>query len=206
MNLPDGKRVAWTRAQEEAGSAIAEDTAIAASQKHLHEGNPAFLVGRAKELATLSGDLPQGKTVPWGKFVPAVFGIALLVGLLSDMLQGVKTINVLNLSLLGVVAWNLAIYIWILVAKCLGHPWRPAWLDSLFARWTTRKDADAVQRKYQELWNPWVLDPAAGRVRAIFHIGAAVLALGLIAGMYFTGAKHRISCGLGEHIPRRRDC
>ncbi len=187
MNLEDGKRAAWTRAVEEAGSSIAEETSIAASRKHLPESDLEFLAGRAKELTTITGDLPEGKTVPWGKFVPTVLGLALLVGLLSDLLDGVKIINVLNLSLLGIVAWNFAIYLWMLVAKCLGQPWRPAWLDSLFARWTAQKDADAVHRKYLKLWSPWILDPAAGRVRAILHTGAAVLALGLIAGMYCRG-------------------
>ena len=88
--------------------------------------------------------------------------IALLVGLLLAVLDGRGYIDILGWSILGLLAWNLFVYV-LLVANWLRpRRWSGTGVASLYARWM-------------------------GSARRIFHVCAALVAVGFIAGLFIRG-------------------
>ena len=148
-----------------------------------------MLLGQMKE-TTLAGRL----TLP---VVPGWFALvwigAFLMGWWLAALGQEQEINLLALPLIGVLLWNFAVMSWSLVTS-FGKPHAPVWLGRMLERWAP-KDADAAsdpllaaaRLKFHHLaWAP-SLQRLACLMHAWLHIGAAVLALGSIVGMYAHG-------------------
>jgi hypothetical protein len=126
--------------------------------------------------------------------------VALAAGAGLSVLDGSHRINVLAFPLLGIVAWNLAVYAWLLAralspARARAAPRRAA-LASLASGVASRTIArsrsfnaplsealHAFSREWMEAARPLLLARAA---RA-FHVAAAAVGVGLIGGLYLRG-------------------
>ena len=161
-----------------------------------------FLAGRANFAAariatrhpTVAGALGATHWPAWlGWAVPLA---AFLAGTLANEIGNGRRLDLLALPLLGTLAWNLAVYLWIIAAPAiaLARRNRPPRLPlaarlpgiarrrfgtvSPLARALTRFAAD---------WTRASARLTAARAARTLHLGAAAFALGVIAGIYLRG-------------------
>jgi hypothetical protein len=206
--LPSGKR-------EEAGR-----SAATAAAKGPHE-EERFLAARANELtSSLTARWPVLRHALWLAAVPVaaplIVLLALAAGLVLDRLGDVRRINLLAFPLLGLIAWNFAIYLVLAVEHGVGGRGREArtggrlavglihvatWLASPDRWWAQPRSADAVRwlgtalRRFLHRW----IAIAGGLVRArgerALHLGAAAFAIGAVLGMYLRGLAFEYHAG-----------
>jgi hypothetical protein len=142
---------------------------------------------------------------------------AFATGMALASLQEARRINILAFPFLGVIAWNLAIYAVLAVAALqrgaglAGSAVRPATGRGLTAV-TTRvmaRPLRAIAKKTAQVhavlgraveafvgeWTRHTAPVIAARSRRLLHLGSAVLALGLIAGLYFRGIVFQYEAG-----------
>jgi hypothetical protein len=142
---------------------------------------------------------------------------ALVSGMLLSALQEARRINILAFPFLGVIAWNLLIYLllgaaWLRkIAGLVGPavmPVRGRGLAAIAGRAVARP-LRAIARRSGEVHvglgravevfvTEWarLSPPIAGALaRRLLHLGSATLALGLIAGLYFRGIVFRYEAG-----------
>jgi hypothetical protein len=137
--------------------------------------------------------------------------IALGFGVAMSALDGRQRIDMLAFPLLGLIAWNLLVYLVTLVAAL-----RPknkntgagSLVSGTYARWI-RSRANALMRRsshfnkplaeamqrFGEEWATIARPLLSLRAQRLFHLGAAVLASGLIAGLYVRGLVLRYDAG-----------
>jgi hypothetical protein len=141
----------------------------------------------------------------------ALLAVAFVCGLGMSALDGRQRIDLLAFPLLGLLAWNLVVYVVLIVAalrpRRAGGP-AASWLSSAYARWirgraeallrqTTRFNvplAEAMQR-FAADWATLAQPLLLLRAQRLFHAGAAMLALGLVTGMYVRGLVLRYAAG-----------
>ncbi len=169
-------------------------------------GEERLLAARANQLLTritarhpfvaqVLAMLGPSPALSWGL---ALGGLA--IGATLSVLDGSRRINVLAFPLLGIVGWNLAVYAVLLVAALRGartsaSPWRAglASMGEAFTRRTIARSrafnaplAEALQafaREWFDAAKPLLLARAA----RVFHLAAAAVGVGLIAGLYVRG-------------------
>ena len=161
-----------------------------------------FLVARAQaalpKLASRDPLLPRWRALrPWRSewlWLAAVLAFAL--GVVVDHIGSVQRINLLAPPIWAVIAWNLAVYVALLVNAARGA--RPAGalrrgLVSLWRRWRARSmpagagDSATVWNRFFADWAAFSLPLNSARIALALHLGAAALALGLMAGLYLRG-------------------
>jgi hypothetical protein len=139
----------------------------------------------------------------FGRWLLAVGVAAFVVGLVLDRLDPAQRINLLALPFLGVVAWNLAVYVLALGlglvaplrrgdarrAPRAGRLRRLLAIDAPPAA-LARLAEGRVGLQYAALWPARHGRVTGLRVQAVLHAGAAALALGLVAGLYLRGLVH----------------
>jgi len=156
-----------------------------------------FLPKRARSLLAKvkEATLPERLSLPT---VPGWFSLvwvaAFLAGWWLAALGQEQEINLLALPLIGILAWNIAVMAWSLITS-FGKPHEPVWLSRMLDRWVATPDPDAssdallsaARVKFRHLsWSP-SLQRLACQLHAWLHIGAAMLALGSLFGMYVHG-------------------
>ena len=132
----------------------------------------------------------------------ALLAVAFLIGLGLSVLDGSHRINILAFPLLALVAWNLLVYVWIVLSSMRGggNPRKPRY----FSSWLTHLGLGRVNalvaksrafdsqlaealanftRDWSEAARPLLL----ARATRVFHLCAAMVGVGLIAGMYARG-------------------
>jgi len=138
--------------------------------------------------------------------VPA---IAFLLGVASNELGGQRWVNILSFPLLGMLAWNLAVYLLLLAEALRGgqsdgtpHPLRSAAAALLrpfpAAPRRARSGKAALARGIEQFSRDWLTFGAplfAARIRRILHLAAALLAVGAVAGMYWRGLAFEYRAG-----------
>lgn len=116
---------------------------------------------------------------------------ALVTGYILTELGHEPRINLLAVPLLGILLWNAIVMVASLILECKGDEGVvPGWF-----RWRPRdKDEDKIdaptqklRAHFQERAEPAAMARFKARARAWLHIGAALLALGSIIGMYAKG-------------------
>ena len=156
--------------------------------------------------------------VRWPAWLTALLLVgALASGILLSALQEARRINILAFPFLGVIAWNLLIYLllgaaWLRkIAGMVGPavmPVRGRGLAAIAGRAVARP-LRAIARRTGEVHaglgraveafvTEWarLSPPIAGALaRRLLHLGSATLALGLIAGLYFRGIVFRYEAG-----------
>jgi len=121
-------------------------------------------------------------------------GLGLVAGFAGDATGADRFINLLAPPLLGLIAWNLAIYAGLAIARLRGaddapvSPLARLWLRLLTAR-LRRADAGqpAIASRFTAAWTQATLPLTTVRLARILHLAAASLALGAIAGLYLRG-------------------
>ncbi len=164
-----------------------------------------FLEGRARRLlARLEPRHPALGTLARGGEHAAWAGRLLLLasfafGFALTVLDRGRLVNVLAFPLAGLVLWNLAVYVTVLVAAVRGRTrvpaaasWYDRWLRRRVERWLRRSEefdaslARALQVFVAE-WHAAARPLLAAHATRLFHLAALTVALGLIAGMYWRG-------------------
>lgn len=140
--------------------------------------------------------------------------VAAAVGLLTDALGPERRVNILSVPLLGLIVWNLGVYVVLLtlwVARAARRPparprdagERPghdggwsrlltAWADWRLVRQAReRTEGSGVARdavtSYLARWRRLTAPLFVLRLRGVLHAGAAVLAIGVLLGAYGRG-------------------
>lgn len=168
-----------------------------------------LLVRRAEHLLQAANARAPGlqalrkppRVAQWLWWLPV---LALLLGFASEKLGQPHRLNLVALPLLAIVGWNLLLYasgllrsLWRLrrprpapaaLAAPTAAPWEPAlrW----WSRSTLAMQDERLRKVYQHFvqdWTPYRQARQARLLRAWLHLGAAALALGMIAAMWVTG-------------------
>lgn len=201
--LPLADRTDATRnAARESGSL---DTQMSAG---LSPATQRFLVLRAERLRerleVRSPVIRQVLTLAAGaSWMSRVLWIAsLLVGFGLSSLDGRQRINILAFPLAGLMLWNFIVYATLIFGRIRtrNSQTQSTWLSNLYERWI-RSRADSVLRSSARYNAPLAagLQRFAGewtavahrllilRAKKLFHICAALVAVGLIVGLYVRG-------------------
>jgi hypothetical protein len=137
--------------------------------------------------------------------------LAFVTGISLAELDGSRRINILAFPLIGLILWNLFIYALLLVAWLRSRAERPGvsfWSATVYERWITSR-IEALLRQYTRFNVPLTtgLRRFAGdwagisqpllmlRAKRLLHLAAALLALGLIIGLYIRGIALRYEAG-----------
>lgn len=152
--------------------------------------------------------LERSRLPGWVTVVVLAAAFATGVGLAS--LDGARRINILAFPFLGVIAWNFAVYAWCVARAMRGiaGPARIAAASGWSAKAITRRlsglidQTSRVHAKLGEVVARYAADWVrvggpllAAHASRLLHAGAAVLALGMIAGLYFRGVVFRYEAG-----------
>jgi Protein of unknown function (DUF2868) len=181
------------------------------------------LTERARRLAAiLDQRYPVVRSLLDHMHWPAGLSVLLLVaafatGMVLSSAQEARRINILAFPFLGVIAWNLGVYVVLgllrlrSVSGLTGQAVTPSRGRGLaaIATWTLRRPLRALARRTAEVHaglgraveaflDEWtrVSAPIIGaRSRRLLHLGSAAVALGLLAGLYFRGIVFRYEAG-----------
>ena len=124
-----------------------------------------------------------------------VMALGFAAGLLLDRIGSAQRINLLAPPVWALIAWNLAVYGWLgvqaLFAPASAGRLRQAVVARL-QRWRARGlegegGSTAVWKAFAADWALHGLPLNTARVALALHLGAAALALGVLAGMYLRG-------------------
>jgi hypothetical protein len=126
--------------------------------------------------------------------------IALLVGLLLAVLDGRGYIDILGWPILALLAWNLLVYALLILNWLRPRRWSGTGMASLYARWMVSRAGSVLKRsrsfnvplaaalpRFSADWGALSRDLVMQRARRIFHVCAALVAVGFIAGIYIRG-------------------
>ena len=205
--LPPADRVAAARearraaGEAAAGSEVMEESALSEPAQRMSVARARLLLAKVvarhpflDTVSSLSGGPAAAGAV--------IVALGVLVGLALSSLDGTRRINVLAFPVLGVVAWNLAIYAAILAgwmrARRAQTPRRrvPEMLAHLATSRASRLVAksgafnaplaEALGRFTRE-WFAAAQPLLLARAARLLHLSAAALGIGLIVGLYVRG-------------------
>lgn len=123
---------------------------------------------------------------PWiGVALPVA---AFALGAFSEHIADRQHVNVLAFPLLGILAWNVAVYLFLILRPLLGRRLGPLrrWIAGAarFPRTTSNEITAAAAARFTSDWtdlSTTLLNARAGRV---LHLSAALFALGALLGVY----------------------
>lgn len=194
-----------------AGRAAAELVRWQAADQGRQATAEEFLARRAQLLATkLAERSPRAFRAlrafqwrPWIGFALPVAAFA--IGAAVEHLADRQHVNILAFPLVGLVAWNLAVYLWLAVrgAKALVTVSRPSagWLHRTIAGARSELDAraaGALTGAFARFGLDWLEQGAplvAARAGRVLHLSAAMLALGALAGLFVRGLAFEYRAG-----------
>ena len=215
---PDGRWIALAdreAATREARREVERKSGAAALQSA--SGLESALVERARRLMQplvqnhpALGSLTVPLGAPWWT-TAAVITAACASGAGLAALDGTRRIDILALPILGVVGWNLLVYLWLAAAayrrifrrgtpRPVGGQWLGTFVGARIARLAANPGRfappldGAVSRFTAGLGEAFA--PLAARsLRRMLHFAAAALAVGLLAGLYLRGIVFRFEAG-----------
>jgi hypothetical protein len=142
---------------------------------------------------------------------------ALVMGVSLSALDGSRRINILAFPLLGLIAWNLAVYLLLLGAWLRGRREQPAsgpqstgalQSATLYERWISGRIEGLLRRstrfnvpltnglrRFAADWSAISQPLLVLRAKRLLHLAAALVAIGLIAGLYVRGLALRYEAG-----------
>jgi hypothetical protein len=188
--VPLADRAAAARAaRRDAADAASEDALLAARAQILLPR----IVARHPFIETV---LHLARGPAWAGWM--VIGGGLLLGAALSALDATRRINVLAFPLLGLIAWNLAVYAALAYHAIRGR--RRTALAGRFAGFGLGRAARLVGlsaafdktlaealRRFVAEWSDAGRPLLVARATRVFHVGAAAVAVGLIAGLYLRG-------------------
>lgn len=135
----------------------------------------------------------------WAGWAAAAAG--LLAGLAGDIAASDRFMNLLAPPLLGLLAWNLLVYLGLVAARLHRGGGRPVVATRLARRLLalrlrgTGSNPSAAASHFVAAWSQAIQPLAAVRLAGMLHLGAAALALGVIAGLYLRGLAFEYRAG-----------
>ena len=138
------------------------------------------------------------------RIVLGVLVVALVIGLALSLFDSRVRIEIVAFPLLGLVLWNLAVYValavaWLRRGRATTAP-AAASMAGWPARWAWRRAATLIRRsafyhrplaaalrRFSDEWWPLAQPLLWRQGRRLFHAGAAAIAVGLVAGYYIRG-------------------
>jgi len=146
--------------------------------------------------------------VTWlGRFVLL---LAIAAGVSLSALDGSRRINILAFPLIGLIAWNLFVYI-VLFATWIRTRGRHAtgfWSAAMYERWIAGRIESLMRnstrynvplstglRRFAAEWGSLSRTTVFLRAKRLLHLAAALLAIGLISGLYVRGIGLRYEAG-----------
>jgi hypothetical protein len=138
--------------------------------------------------------------------------VAFLLGVSLSALDGSRRINILAFPLIGLIAWNFVVYILLIVdrfrSRSPGGARTGSGLGSFYERWihwraeSLLKSAHrfnapltAALRRFVTEWSAVAPRLLILRAKHLFHLCAALVAVGLIVGIYVRGIGLRYEAG-----------
>jgi hypothetical protein len=159
-----------------------------------------FLRRRAAQiLARLAERKPAAavffRARPWGRLAALILPYAaLLCGVLADRIGDPHRVDLLSAPLLLMLAWNLLVYLslllWPLLSLALPRaprPRLPAWLALALPRRRPPPWLAAALSQFSAEWLRLSAPLQAARMQRALHLSAAMLALGAAASLYLRG-------------------
>lgn len=123
--------------------------------------------------------------------------IALVCGLLVDQIGPSKRINLLALPLLGMLAWNLGVYLWIVTRPIrrlfFRGQGRRGWMERLLTGASAAGSlpreggTDTLPGNCRSAWARLSRPLAAAQAARAWHLAAALFAIGIVVSLYFRG-------------------
>jgi hypothetical protein len=146
--------------------------------------------------------------VTWlGRFVLL---LAFAAGVSLSALDGSRRINILAFPLIGLIAWNLLVYVLLFVTwiRSRGRPATGFWSAAMYERWIAGRIESLMRhstrynvplstglRRFAAQWAELSRATLFLRAKRLLHLAAALLALGLIIGLYVRGIVLRYDAG-----------
>lgn len=198
IEVSDRERVAWTDADR------AWATRAAAEVVGERADPAVFIATRARLAAERLAERKDAvvrfaRAWRWRPWVGvAIALVAFVVGAASNLIGGTHQVNILYSPVLPLVVWNLAVYVLIAAGFVLRYgaasspgPLRRtvAWLAGGVHR-ARRGSDDASTRAIAAFADDWTARAGSlygVRAARVLHVASAVLALGVIAGLYVRG-------------------
>ncbi len=226
VNEADARAVVWVRAIERSDVAdklitaedrVQLDRTAAELMRWQTAGQgvapsaEAFVVQRAKLLGTRIGErsaqvaqmFQRLRWRPWiGQLIPL---LALLVGIVIEHVVDRHRLSILAFPLLGLIVWNLAIYLWLLLRQLrrsrpdvvvIGGLWQR--VRSGLVNPLQRRSPSRVAQWQEDFVRDWMARSAplsSARLARILHLSAAMLAIGAVAGLYLRGLMFEYRAG-----------
>ena len=210
MNEADALHVVAVRALEttDAGRTLASDadrswaSRAAAEVVGADAAPDAFLARRAVLALERIGErhpaLPQAvRALRWRPWVgTAAVAAAFVLGAFLDQIDTAQRVNVLAPPVLGLLVWNVAVYAVLAVGYVVryGEPARPGPLSAAIRRYAggfaRPRGEGGVREAIVAFGDEWARRSAPlNGIRAvrILHLAAAMLAAGVLAGLYLRG-------------------
>jgi hypothetical protein len=181
------------------------------------------LTERAGRLvATLQQRFPVVRSLLDRMHWPAGLSVLLLLaafaaGMLLSSAQEARRINILAFPFLGVIVWNLGVYLALAVlwlrsvsgrpvravrpGRALGLPALASWILRRPLRALARRTAEVhaglggAMQEFLAEWARFSVPIVGARSRRLLHLGSAAVAVGLVAGLYFRGIVFRYEAG-----------
>ncbi len=181
----DDRRYASRAAGELAHWQAAEQRSAATAEQFLTKR-----AGLALDKLSARAPILRGlRNVRWRPWIGVVLPMAAFaLGALTEHIADRQHVNVLAFPLLGILAWNVAVYGFLLLRPLLGRPLGPLrrWIAGAarFPRTTSNEVTTAAAVRFATDWTDLsrrLLDARAGRV---LHLSAALFALGALLGLY----------------------
>jgi hypothetical protein len=175
-----------------------------------------FLVKRAERLferlrtrsPAVSHILNLAGGITWlGRFVLL---LAFAAGMSLSALDGSQRINILAFPLIGLIAWNLLVYVLLVVTwvRHRGHPPASFWSATMYERWIAGRIESLMRhstrfnvplstglRRFAAEWGVLSQPILLLRAKRLLHLAAALAAIGLIIGLYVRGVVLRYEAG-----------
>ena len=201
VETSDVDREVWSDSDRDWATRTAAETVTAAAPPEL------FLSRRAAlALDRLGSRHPAFRrtvlALAWRPWVGiAIMIVALVAGFASDQIGSAGRINLLAPPMLGLLAWNVAVYSWLAwhalprtgrARQAEEHPLRRG-VTRIAAGMTASMTANSVPALVRALqaftlsWSGAVSKLYAARATRILHLAAAVFAVGMLAGLYLRG-------------------
>jgi len=142
-----------------------------------------------------------------GRFVLV---LAVAVGVSLSALDGSRRINILAFPLIGLIAWNLFVYVALIVTWVRARGRAPSgfWFAHFYERWiagrieslmrhSTRYNVPLTTglRRFAGEWGALSQPMLFLRAKRLMHFAAALVAIGLIVGLYIRGIALRYEAG-----------
>ena len=201
LEASDRERAVWS---DEDRAAASRDAAQAVGAKAPRE---AFVAARADLALERLGERHPGfvaavRAFAWRPWIAAVIGVvAIVAGFATDRIGGEGRINLLAPPVLALLAWNLAVYAFLLVRTLRRTPVAassaPGALRRAIMALATRlprarlalrpAPVAAAIAAFAAAWTARAASLYAFRAARILHTAAALFAAGVIAGLYVRG-------------------